>query len=446
MLRFRPASRALALAIGLLAGAASFSLNGASAQDLGRLLDDGRAARASGDHTLALRRFEAARTLAPGNAEVLYFVGTTLGFLERFPEARLVLESARAKDPANLDVRLALARVMSWQEDFAAAQAEAGVVLRAEPDNLDALLLSAQIAFFDGRREDAEDGYRAVLARDPGNVDALARLGDISMERGDTDAAARHYRRAAELAPDRADIAQRLRGTQVQRWRLDTTTTYSRFSRSQNSAWREVSNRVTYQATPRTSVNVRMDLSERFDQTDTFMEAGLTRRIGERASVYAAFGATPDADFLARQTYSAGGEAALPPIPGLPGATQLTADLKHANYGTGSVRTVNPGLRQYFGERLWLTGRWINVFGSGTRAAGWLGRADWQATSSARLYAGLADAPETVSGRTISTRSYFTGVELDLGGRIAGRLGYTRDDRSNSYIRNAVTAGLTLRF
>lgn len=51
-----------------------------------------------------------------------------------------------------------------------------------------------------------------------------------------------------------------------------------------------------------------------------------------------------------------------------------------------------------------------------------------------------------MSGRTISTRSYFTGVELDLGDRITGRLGYTRDDRSNSYIRNAVTAGLTLRF
>ena len=73
-------------------------------------------------------------------------------------------------------------------------------------------------------------------------------------------------------------------------------------------------------------------------------------------------------------------------------------------------------------------------------------RLDGTLTDTFRFYAGYADVPETVAAVTVDTQTWFGGVTLDMTPEATLRLGYARDDRENSYIRQVVSASVSYRF
>ncbi len=126
----------------------------------------------------------------------------------------------------------------------------------------------------------------------------------------------------------------------------------------------------------------------------------------------------------------------------------LTLDYQRSDYQTGVVDTISPGLEQYVPSgRVWLTGRSINTFNeNNVWTSGWLARLDWLVLDDLGLYAGLADAPETVAGRTVDTRSYFTGIIYRISPERSLRFDYAHDDREDSYIRDSFALGVSQRF
>lgn len=341
--------------------------------------------RAAGHPEAAVTALEHASALAPDDPEILRLLGTAQGQTGRTRDALSTLDRAAKIAPHDDDIRLAIARVHLYR----------------------------------GESEKAVSIADEVFARQPTNGDAR-------------DILDRARRNQSEIAA-------------LPRWRLDLVTSYSSFDDDALERWLEHGAALGYRFNDRSSVTGRVDVADRFGRTDTYLEARADHGFGQGRSAYVAVGATPSADFLARWTLSAG--AGLRAWRGALGDTVVTLDVRHAEYRTGTVETVSPGIEQYFLHgRVWATARLIHTWDEqNDEQTGYLLRADAQVLKRARLFAGYADAPETVANVTRTTRTLLGGGVVDLSDRVTLRLDYAHDDREQSYERHAFSAGLGLR-
>ena len=136
------------------------------------------------------------------------------------------------------------------------------------------------------------------------------------------------------------------------------------------------------------------------------------------------------------------GTSAISPIP------QLTLDGRQARYRAGDIQTLNPGIEQYLADgRVWLTGRWINIFDeNGSRQSGWFVRGDVQVSPKIRLFAGASDAPDTSEGVVVETFNLFGGLVLDVGTGRTLRLSLAHEDRETGADRLQIGLGMGVRF
>jgi len=375
----------IAASVALIASAA-VPAHAQRSPDAASALEAARAVQAAGDAEAALAALEAAAAAAPDDAEVLRLLATAQGQSGRTDAALATLDRAQRLAPADLDIRLAAGRVRYYRGEHRAALDVARAVLEAQPENADA-------------RDLADRARRAMIEDGTGH-----------------------------------------------RWRLDWSASYSDFEDDARERWLEGSAALGYRVDDRTGLAGRIDVADRFGRTDVYGEARVDRRFGDGRSGYFALGATPGADFLPQWAALAGGGVRA--WRGGLGDGVLTLDARYAEYRTGGVETLSPGLEQYLpGGRLWLTAKLIFTWDEdGDRQTGYLLRGDAQVAGRARLFAGYADAPETAENVTLSTRTLFAGGVFDLSDRVSLRLDYARDDRERSYVRHAFSAGFGVRF
>lgn len=302
-------------------------------------------------------------------------------------------------------------------------------VTTAEPDNADAQLQLGLALLALDRLDEAEAAFRRTLTIAPDYADARIGLGRAAQRRGD-------FRRGlAELEPVETGNAEaRLLRRQLTaasadeaEWRLDLDASHSTLTGNQPD-WREGSLRLSYKASPRTTISGGAEVARRFGLTDTYGEIRIDRRFSPGASGYIFLGATPNADFRPEWQLGIGGAAR---VRQGRDSTVLTFDARQAEYGGGDIQTLTPGVEQYFADgRAWLSARWINIFDEdGDRHGGWLGRGDVMATPRFRLFAGAADAPDISEGIVTDTFSLFGGFAYDLTDRLAVRASLTHEDR-----------------
>ncbi|HBY99380.1 MAG: tetratricopeptide repeat protein [Ardenticatenaceae bacterium] len=127
----------------------------------------------------AARRLEAARTLAPRDAEIALNLGGAYIMQHRFDEAVGVLEEATRLDPGN---------AMAWLN---LAAAYLGPLAKSTP----------------AAQERAIQAYQAALQADPQVPNVHYMLGLIYRQRGEWLRAAAHFSRALEINP--ADLDAR---------------------------------------------------------------------------------------------------------------------------------------------------------------------------------------------------------------------------------------------
>jgi YaiO family outer membrane protein len=295
----------------------------------------------------------------------------------------------------------------------------------------------------------------AAARLEPDNADVHLQLGLALLAAGELDRAEASLRRTLALAPDYGDarealdrLDQRRRAPEAAavpdlRWRLDVDGSYSALDRGRTD-WQEGSVRLSYVLDEDTSVAGAVEVVRRFGRTDTYGEVRVDQRF-DGGSVYVALGGTPDADFRPEWQISAGGAVR---VRGGSNPTSLTLDARQAHYPVGDIQTVSPGVEQYIlAGRAWLTGRLINVFDeTGRHSLGWTARGDVMATRRLRLFAGLADAPDTSEGVVVETFSVFGGLAWDVDERTTVRLSAAFEDRETGSDRLQLGLGLGLRF
>lgn len=341
----------------------------------------------------------------------------------------------------------------SYEEAVAARQAgnpeRAAALLRpivsANPANADAQVQLGLALLALDRLDEAEQAFRQALAVAPDYADARVGLARIAQRRGDEAAALAELDRVDPAYPDAAALRAQLAGEPAgPDWRLDVDGSYSALGHGR-ADWQELSVQLRRQMTADTAVAGRVEVARRFDNTDVYGELRVDQALSDRVSAYASFGGSPGADFLPEWQIALGAAAR---ITDGGNATVLTLDTRHAQYAAGDVQTVSPGIEQYLADgRIWLTGRWINIFDEdGDHQSGYLLRADAMASDRLRLFAGYSDAPDTSEGVVVDTQTVFGGAALELDDRTSLRLSLAHEDRETGVDRTQVSLGIGLGF
>lgn len=333
-----------------------------------------------------------------------------------------------------------------------------------------------------GRHEEAVEGFRAVLRQRPDHVDALVGMGLSLAALGQRYAAEQALSRAVELAPgywdahvglarlayaagdpstarsrlapvlagspeqqdalelaaalDRAELASVAR-TRVRR--LDVWAGGSRLSADLPS-WREAGFVVTLPATEQLSVHLGAQTTERFNQSDLYLEAGFRRQAPGGGSWGLALGGAPVADH--RPEISVSGSAVVPVRAGV----SFTLNGALSRYPTVEVVSFSPGLELAAGARTILSGRWIAVAAEGDDLLSGYGvRVDFAAAPSTWLSLGWTDAPESSDGRPAPVEALSASASRDVTDSFTLRLTGTHETRSN-YTRDEIALGAAVRF
>lgn len=315
-------------------------------------------------------------------------------------------------------------------------------IVAADRRNADAQVQLGYALLALDRLERAEQAFRAALVAAPDYSDARLGLARIAQRRGRTDAALRELEPLGTNAEAVALRAQLQAQEPVLPWSLDIEGNLTAVDGAQD--WREGAVQLRRRLSPRASAGARIEVARRFGATDVYGEASAEGALGQRARGYLLVGGTPNADFRPQWQIGAGGSLRLSEGGS---ATVATLDLRHAEFASGKVDTVVPGIEQYFsGGRAWLTARMINVFDDGDHQTGFLVRGDALVRDDLRVYAGYSDAPDTSEGFVIDTRSLFGGISYDLGPRTTLRASLSMDRPDTGFDRTQFGLGLGLRF
>jgi YaiO family outer membrane protein len=317
-------------------------------------------------------------------------------------------------------------------------------IVAAEPRNADAQVQLGYAYLSLDRLSDAEAAFRAALNAAPDYADAKLGLAQTLRRRGNAAGA------LAELGPPGRDSeeAQTLRSAlladpALHRWSLDLEGSLAAIGQGR-SDWSEGAVQLRRRIDARSTVGARVEVAHRIDRTDVYGEASVEQALGTRGHGYLTLGGTPNADFRPKWQVGAGGSLGLSDGPT---ATVATLDLRHADYASGNIDTISPGVEQYFaGGKGWLTAKMINLFDHGRHQAGYLVRGDVMASDKLRLYAGYADAPDTEQGVALDTKSVFGGLSYALRSGTTLRASVSHDDPEASPGRTQIGLGIGWRF
>ena len=298
-----------------------------------------------------------------------------------------------------------------------------------------------------GNPQEAERRLRAWLATHPGDVDARIQLGYAELALGELQAAEADFRAVLATAPDYKDAAD---GLGLVAARRETPAGGARPSLAVEGAWGDLNHggRDWYEASARFSAPVRPATVDgggtyyrRFGLSDVELAGNLTYKTSENLWLRAGASVTPSADFRPRWGLGGGLDWRLH---GGPSATVLTLDARYEDFPLQHVTTVSPGLVQYFANgHAWVTARGFGIVPQGrAMQLGWMVRGDFEPANRYRVFAGVADGPDTDLGIVTQVTSAFGGVEIPLGERFSLTTSVAREWRKVGSDRTEVRMGL----
>lgn len=362
----------------------------------------------------------------------------TLSAEHKYEEALVLLENALAEHPGDGEIQLAIIRVLSWQGNYNAAETRILALDKKYEGNADLLLLRANLAAYRRDHAQAVALYREVLAKAPDYEDAKAGLErELNALASET-----------QIFTSQISKIEKPAGEPVFAWQVDSGFEFSEFSRVDQTDWNQEFLQLTrFLDERKTAFHGKITRYDQFSSTDVEYEAGIDHAISDNLNFYAAGTIGMDADFRPEYWLTGGGALKITSANDNFMPAWLTFDGRHDTYEDTSILTAKLGLRIEPSEGWSIAARVIALDPDNSkRLYGKDFRLDGRVTDTFRFHAGYADVPETVAAVTVDTQTWFGGITLDLTPEATLRLGYARDDRENSYIRQVVNASVSYRF
>jgi len=354
-----------------------------------------------------------------GQVDDLYHAGVAARLDQRFDEAAGLLGRAARLQPENADiwVQLGFAQSAAGQLDEAQAAFEQAVFLA--PEYVDAHLGLARLAFWRGDLDEA--GQRLVIARrfDPGNEEAALLEQQVA---------------GAQAASGRV-------------WRLDMGASASDLSGAL-PGWREGTIGLSRKVGAEMTIAAAVRSAKRFGAVDSYFEGRIDYRFNQKVQAWLFAGATPSADFLAKNAMGIGASAKVGQDGGWFGPSVLSGEIAYFQYRDDDVTRISPAVQLYlFKGRAWVT---LQAIATSSEKAGWssgyVARGDLKLDDRLRIFAGYGDAPDLSDGRTIPSRTMFGGMAVAISDRVSAVLSLTRIELDAAYSRNEVGLGFSVRF
>jgi YaiO family outer membrane protein len=339
---------------------------------------------------------------------------------ERYDDALNILKEAHDADPENVEIDLARIRILSWKGDYASAQAALDRIYEPNKDNADVQLMQGYLFYYQGRNDEAIKLFNQILSRYPDYADA---------------------RDGLSLARNKTESPE-------YRWQIDAGYEYSSFSRRPQPAWNQKFLQINHFLNNRkTALHGRITSYDQFKNIDSEYEAGIDHNFLPWLTAYLYSAFSPEADFRPDWRLAAGGAIRLNrPRQDLP-VIWMTLDTRRDLYDDTDVLSINPGLRIEPMDGWAISAKAISVDQKDAkRVYGHEFRLDGQMKEGLRFTLGFADAPETVAGVTVDTKTYFGGIAADIGEAHTVRLNYAHDDRDNSWKRDVINVSISYRF
>jgi YaiO family outer membrane protein len=341
-----------------------------------------------------------------------------------YSEAEKAFSSLIKKDPNNSELWFELGLVQRFQQKNEEALISQKKAAKISPQNYDAKLEIARLYLANKNYDQAEILLNEILAKQPKYSDASELLASIK----------------------KAKTAEKK--SQKYPWQIDVGHQYSSFSRLEYDSWTVDSLQLAHWIKPSTMLHLRNENVQRFKQHDQYYEAGAVHNFNDRFNSRFSFGLAPNADFYPRSRINTGLDAKLIHKHKFLGDMWVTGDAQYNHYRDFNITVLKPGIRYAILNGVTIHLQHIDIINESKKhLKGWVGRTDWQTPlPQLRIFAGLANAPETQNAVTIDTKSRFIGTAYQITPRLTAYLSYNRDDRENSFIRKTVDGTLSLKF
>jgi len=364
---------------------------------------------------LALTGPLSAMAISPGDVSKQ---AMDLAAAKNFAQALALIASQDIETQNAYEIRFTKARILAWDKQYEASAMAYRNLLADYPGNPDIQNGYGYLEYYRGDYDKAEMLLGEVLAKYPGYEDARNGLERV---------------RAARADSKRKD----------NRWRLDLNGGTSSFNNGL-ADWNYQSARIEH-IPGSIALHTNVTRYERFGQNDVQVMAGARSNTDSQWDWQIAAGVTPSADFRPELTgvarvgrkFEAGGTT-------LHGSLGYQID----DYKTAStIHQLSPQVVAYLDNDIVLSGRVMHVMQNGeSDQTGFMvaGSAPVIDRLSARV--GYANAPEAINSRVINTESVFGGLSYQLTDSLDIHATYSRDDRENTYKRDALNVGITTRY
>lgn len=344
----------------------------------------------------------------PGNLLALEQLAIVQGWLNRYDASVASWRKAIALAPKKPDYHVGLARVLYWKKDRAEALRELEIALKLAPRDADALILKGDVLMADGRPSEARAAYVQAQTLRGGDDEALER------------------KIAGAVAP--------------KSWRLDAgyiADSYDAVRNNENSSYLQLG----YALSPATTIYARLDRYFSFEAVDGGVSIGGYFLTAPWLLLNAEIGTTPGTvDFRSDETATLNAEILLD------GPVQPLLGVRFLRYEQGDVTTVTPGLRLLFAPAtLELRyGYSNNTDDSKTGVVQARLSFDLDRYAPYLAYASGEEALPPLAKADITVLG--AGCVFNLSPSWGARLDYSREDRKDTYIHDAVGVGLTYKF
>lgn len=343
--------------------------------------------------------------------------------IKDFDHALNLMQQKPLSEQNSFNQRFLRARVLSWKGDYGQAQTALDRLKSDFPGNDDLNFASGNLEYYQGNLQNAETIFTDILTRNPNYTDVATALENVQKAK---------------------------RAKRPHTWRIDGGAGFSTFGETDLENWNNQYLRVEY-APNNVAYHAQVQNYRRFGQNNVQFEGGIADSKRGKWDWGVAAGFTPDADF--RPEFHAGGRIGRKFELDQGPTVVTTLHYRYDEYTEASIHNITPEVTAYFKNGARLTGRVINTVQSEQdNQTGWLVSGSYPVSKKWSINGGYASAPEAVEtpaledSLVITTESIFGGVSYAVSPQLDLHVNVVRDDRENTYIRNAVNVGFTQKF
>lgn len=362
-----------------------------------QLLQESFEAKKSQNYKLSLSKLEMAYQLSPTNSDILVQLGFNYYALGKLEQAKRAFEQALSLAPDYVDAQYGLTSIILAQNND-------------HPDKAEALL----------------DQY---LKQSPNDIQLL------------------ELKKTIKAVKD-----------SIHNWEFNMAGTHSRLSNSY-ATWNELETSLAYKLSKKNTIVGHFVQSHRFHMDDQKYGSTLWHTFNDRAYGYFTGLVSSSNKFFAKYTLASGGDFTLfNSTNDNINSFHITLDVKLDHYDDGNIKSITPGLIQYFyGDRLSISGKWYNTFDQDeNHTNGFLVKLTNSPTEKLHLFIGYSDAQETSDRSSgfneslIKVNAKFAGISYDMSKLVTAQLNYTDEDRKrkahNHKLYNKKTLGFGIKW